>query len=378
MPFPMKIQPVDFEAEVLRESIPAADVSKQAPKSRLRKLFDRQFPNVLRPSSTDKPTTHGTEKAAATAAAQLLSAKEAAAVPREQLEPSSVCLAKMVQNFLEEGNDKQYNSAVKCGRNRCTCFIGRHESSDDKESDPNLNDSSPNPPVTDATKILESLVACSSAAEWNLLTETSMIIEQNKACKGKHELRKLVTDRLSDSGFDASICRSRWDKSPSFPAGDYEYIDVVFTDGDRLIIDVDFRSEFELARPTNSYKSVLQSLPSIYVGKPDRIKQIVTIVAEAARQSMTKKGLHVPPWRKAEYVRSKWLAPYTRSTSLDHGIGSNGVGSKDVERMKTSSEAAAEETSMPQWELPPAVRARSSERRVTGLAFLLNEKPYKF
>ncbi|KAL9273162.1 hypothetical protein AKJ16_DCAP19127 [Drosera capensis] len=76
--------------------------------------------------------------------------------------------------------------------------------------------------------------------------------------------------------------RSRWDKFPSFPAGDYEYIDVVFTDGDRLIIDVDFRSEFDLVRPTNSYKSVLQSLPSIYVGIPDRIKQIVAIVLEAA------------------------------------------------------------------------------------------------
>ena len=48
-----------------------------------------------------------------------------------EFEPSSVCLAKMVQNFIEETNEKQ--SAAKCGRNRCNCFQGgSNDSSDDK------------------------------------------------------------------------------------------------------------------------------------------------------------------------------------------------------------------------------------------------------
>lgn len=86
----------------------------------------------------------------------------------------------------------------------------------------------------------------------------------------------------------------------------------MITEGERLIIDVDFRSEFEIARSTSSYKSILQCLPSIFVGKSDRLLQIISIASEAARQSLKKKGMHIAPWRKADYVKSKWLGPHAR------------------------------------------------------------------
>jgi hypothetical protein len=38
----------------------------------------------------------------------------------------------------------------------------------------------------------------------------------------------------------------------------------------------------------------------------------VAVVAEAARQSLRKRGLHFPPWRKPEYMRAKWLARHAR------------------------------------------------------------------
>lgn len=87
---------------------------------------------------------------------------------------------------------------------------------------------------------------------------------------------------------------------------------------ERLLIDVDFRSEFEIARQTNAYKALLQSLPFVFVGKSDRISQIVSMVSEAARQSLKKKGMHFPPWRKADYMRAKWLSPYTRNSGGDN------------------------------------------------------------
>lgn len=86
--------------------------------------------------------------------------------------------------------------------------------------------------------------------------------------------------------------------------------------GDRVIIDIDFRSEFEIARSTKAYKSILQVLPNIFVGKADRLQRIVSIVCEAARQSLKKKGMPFPPWRKSEYVKAKWLSPYTRNTPM--------------------------------------------------------------
>lgn len=95
-------------------------------------------------------------------------------------------------------------------------------------------------------------------------------------------------------------------------AGEYEYIDVIL-DGERLLIDIDFRSEFEIARSTGTYKAVLQLLPYIFVSKTDRLAQIVRIVSNAANQSLKKKGMPFPPWRKVEYMQAKWLAPYTRA-----------------------------------------------------------------
>lgn len=94
--------------------------------------------------------------------------------------------------------------------------------------------------------------------------------------------------------------------------GEYEYIDVII-EGERLLIDIDFRSEFEIARPTKTYKTILQTLPFIFVGKSDRLQRMVSVVSDAAKQSLKKKGMHVPPWRKAEYVKAKWLSPHTRN-----------------------------------------------------------------
>jgi PDDEXK-like family of unknown function len=86
----------------------------------------------------------------------------------------------------------------------------------------------------------------------------------------------------------------------------------VITGGGRLLVEIDFRSEFEIARSTKTYRTMLQSLPSIYVGTADRMAKIVTLASEAVRQSMRKKGLHFPPWRKSEYMKSKWMAKYGR------------------------------------------------------------------
>lgn len=192
--------------------------------------------------------------------------------------------------------------------------------------------------------------------------------------------------------------------------GEYEYVDVII-DGERLLIDVDFRSEFEIARSTKTYKSVLQGLPYIFVGKTDRLEKIISIVAEAAKQSLKKKGMPLPPWRKADYVRAKWLSPYTRITpnstdsanqndvkpqkadplsgtksSSDESeflfgekpspIGSNQGDS--LFSLSTSFDEEEKKTMVAQWE-PPEIRSTSSQfsgtKIVTGLASVFEDKP---
>ncbi|RVW55588.1 hypothetical protein CK203_102817 [Vitis vinifera] len=386
MPFPMKIQPIDIDSHTPRETI-RADSGKPVLKSRLKRLFDRQFHGVLKNSSTEKPESQYSKDGGV------------------EFEPSSVCLAKMVQNFIEESNEKQ--TTVKCGRNRCNCFNGNGNDSSDDEFDGYGGFGEPIVTASsgDASDLLKGLIPCASVAERNLLADTAKIVEKNKI-KPKDDLTTIVMDGLSALGYDASICKSRWEKSPSYPAGEYEFIDVI-VDGERLLIDIDFRSEFEIARSTGVYKAILQSLPYIFVGKPDRLQQIVSIVSEAAKQSLKKKGMHFPPWRKSEYMRAKWLSPYTRTTP--NGILKESENKNEQDSATTESECGefelifGEESTPPErdhectasspakfsgegekiilvvspWQ-PPAIKPKSCERGakvVTGLASLLKEKP---
>ncbi|CAN0898239.1 hypothetical protein LINGRAHAP2_LOCUS19596 [Linum grandiflorum] len=293
MPLTMKIQPVDSYSP---DELPKMEPVKQpVVKSRLKRLFERQF---LRSSSAEK----------------VGAVVEESQPNGGELEPSSLCLANMVQSFIEDNNsssDRQ--QPVKCGR---SCFNRNCDDSSEDEFEYFGSASESNRTSSgEACEVLKSLVPCSSVVERNLLADIAKIVDKNKINKRNDEFcRKIVTDGLNALGLNASICKSRWEKSSSHPAGDYEYIDVIIQGNERLLIDIDFRSQFEIARSTRAYKSILQTLPHIFVGKSDRLQKIIVIVSEAAKQSLRKKGMHIPPWRKTEYVKAKWLSPYTRST----------------------------------------------------------------
>lgn len=76
----------------------------------------------------------------------------------------------------------------------------------------------------------------------------------------------------------------------------------------RVIIDLDFKSQFELARPTESYRELIDALPCIFVGGEEKLRKIITLLCTEAKLSLKKRGLHVPPWRKFGYMQSKWLS----------------------------------------------------------------------
>lgn len=89
---------------------------------------------------------------------------------------------------------------------------------------------------------------------------------------------------------------------------------------ERLIIDIDFRSHFEIARAVDSYDRILNSLPSVYVGSLTRLKQFLGIMEEATRSSLQQNSMHFPPWRSLTYLKSKWLSPYERIIHSDSSI----------------------------------------------------------
>ena len=100
--------------------------------------------------------------------------------------------------------------------------------------------------------------------------------------------------------------------------GKYEYIDVLFEEDvmvcnpERLILDLDFQSQFEIARPTDSYANALKFLPMIFVGKIEKLRKVLQVMAEAAKLSLGQNSMPLPPWRTFEYMSSKWMSPFER------------------------------------------------------------------
>uniref|UniRef100_A0A0E0BIN6 Uncharacterized protein n=1 Tax=Oryza glumipatula TaxID=40148 RepID=A0A0E0BIN6_9ORYZ len=138
--------------------------------------------------------------------------------------------------------------------------------------------------------------------------------------------RRAVMSLLRERGHDAGLCKARWNKTSSMVAGSYEYIDVVVAaataaaaadaaEATRYIVDVGFAGEFEVARPTEDYEAVRSALPEVLVARPDDVRKVVRAAASAARRSLKRRRLSVPPWRKRKFMLAKWLGPYRRTVN---------------------------------------------------------------
>lgn len=111
------------------------------------------------------------------------------------------------------------------------------------------------------------------------------------------------------------LCKSRWERFGKNTAGKYEYVDVKEGEKNRLIIETNLAGEFEIARPTTRYLSLLAQLPSVFVGTPEELKKLVRIMCFEIRRSMKRAKIPVPPWRRNGYMQAKWFGHYKRTSN---------------------------------------------------------------
>ncbi|CAH8268611.1 unnamed protein product [Arabidopsis lyrata] len=271
MPFRSKVQPININGVAMR----------QAPRSRLKRLFERQF-SLKNLAGVDSSLSRSNP---------------------EEFEPSSVCLRRMVQNYIEDPDSETQSQCIV--RNHFNCFSGSGTDSSDEDEESSSS--------SRVLRSLKSLLLCANVSESDLETKASEIVKREVEDKSR---LKNVADELVALGYDAAICKSRWEKSKlksyRVPAGDHEYLDVNIG-GERVLIDIDFQSKFKIAKPTKTYESISKTLPNIFVGQVERLKKVVVFVSKAAKKSFKKKGLFMPPWRRAEYLLTKWVSQYDRA-----------------------------------------------------------------
>lgn len=101
-------------------------------------------------------------------------------------------------------------------------------------------------------------------------------------------------------------------------AGDHEFVDVVERSkkGEmRVIVGLNFREEFEMARGSEDYNGLVRRLPEVFVGKAERLSNVIKLMCVGAKKCMKQKKMHMGPWRKHKYMQAKWLGPCERNTN---------------------------------------------------------------
>ncbi|KAE8783401.1 hypothetical protein D1007_43172 [Hordeum vulgare] len=161
-------------------------------------------------------------------------------------------------------------------------------------------------------RIIEGILGGCTPLEMEIYERAMAHVREMGEETRRSSLKKRLVARLRKDGYDASLCRSSWVATTQHPGGEHEYIDVHVAGGGgagrtRLIVDIDFRSQFQLARPAPWYAYLSARLPAVFVGPPDRLRKAVALLCVASRRSLRESGLHVPPWRRSSYMQAKWF-----------------------------------------------------------------------
>ncbi|NP_001132364.1 uncharacterized protein LOC100193809 [Zea mays] len=179
---------------------------------------------------------------------------------------------------------------------------------------------------------LREALAKGSPAESRIRADTEEAVKSMRAaacscsCTGRPAARdcrpcmlRHVADRLRDAGYDSALCKSKWTRSPDIPSGEHSYVEVAVQTRSgksvRVVVELSFRAEFEVARASAGYRALVTALPEVFVGRADRLRGVVKVMCAAAKQCMKDNNMHMGPWRKHKYMQAKWLGTPERGAA---------------------------------------------------------------
>lgn len=247
----------------------------------------------------------------------------------EHLDPSSVCLMAMVEDYLDleasEGLESYYSKQCSHLCNG-TCTRQFHSALSCKSSMPAFN-LMPRDDIQELDSILRSAAVADAKLVANVVWarkeadyEIYTTFNHQAATNATAFVRMFVLNYLKRMGYNAGICKSERETDNGFPLDEHEYMDVIVENSlgknERVFVDLRFRSQFKIARPSSAYKDLLQMLPKVYVGNAFTLQRIVRLMCQAAKTSLESQGMHVPPWRRLSFMHAKWFSSYTRTTEV--------------------------------------------------------------
>ncbi|XP_004243359.1 uncharacterized protein [Solanum lycopersicum] len=205
----------------------------------------------------------------------------------------------------------------------------------EEEEEENVNDSEENKAFwASQEELLKTTLCRTTSFESKVRKATKEALKELKFTSFKCSCRKMVSDgcrkcmqreisdRLTNEGYNCFICKSKWKSTPEIPSGEYTYIEVMTNASSKkgemkVIIELNFRGEFEMARVNEGYNRLVEKLPEVYVGKIERLRNLIKILCCASKKCMKEKKMHMAPWRKHKYMQAKYLgSPEIKSETI--------------------------------------------------------------
>lgn len=73
-----------------------------------------------------------------------------------------------------------------------------------------------------------------------------------------------------------------------------------------VVVDLSFRSAFEVARATDHYAALLSAVPHTFVGSETSLRCVVGFMSEQLRRNFDCRKMACPPWRDRGALLNKW------------------------------------------------------------------------
>ncbi|XAR55515.1 hypothetical protein NMG60_11035599 [Bertholletia excelsa] len=226
----------------------------------------------------------------------------------------------MIFGYLEENEEFSESSCNSVEGFGCENFL------DEDDEDESSCDIEKNKVFWETQEqLLEAILRRSSSVESKIKQATKqalrVLISEGGGCicRGsaaaegcRNCIQREISGRLQRAGYDCSICISKWKSSTDIPSGEHTYLEVTDNSNSkrgemRVVIELSFRAEFEMARGSDEYNRLVRRLPEVFVGKSERLRALIKLLCSAAKKCMKEKKMHMAPWRKHKYMEAKWL-----------------------------------------------------------------------
>ncbi|XP_060189624.1 uncharacterized protein LOC132618610 [Lycium barbarum] len=228
----------------------------------------------------------------------------------------------LIFGFLDEG--LEFESSKRSSESSIS-YSSSGDIMDEEEEDENVNNSEEKKLFwASQEELLQTTLCRTTSFESSVRKATKEALKELKFTSINCSCRNMVSDscrkcmqneiseRLINAGFDCFICKSKWKSSLGIPSGENTYMEVVQNASSRngemkVIIELNFRGEFEMARANEDYNRLVKQLPEVYVGKVERLRNLIKILCCASKKCMKEKKMHMAPWRKHKYMQAKYL-----------------------------------------------------------------------